>query len=232
MSWRRYSFDMSTGTWSSAALNSVWTGLNAPPTTGIIAATHLDHFDKLLVIADNGKLYVQEGSVWQSPVNMSARFPELASPTTVAVLGHVPGGWNEVPPPQPLIETLTFLDNPLVDYFNYYANNTASHAEHIVISEDGIPPAPPQMTGRAQWSFEIWNKSQIGYADGFSIWQSYGDGYLYKFTASFEWTRYPVEGGPIWAGKPNAPDWATLEAAYFVSNAAYDGKGIIVFIGP
>jgi hypothetical protein len=210
----------------------VWTGVNAPPTTGIIAATHLDHFDKLLVLADNGKFYVQEGGVWRSPVNTSARFPALSSPTTVGALSHVPGGWNDVPPPQPLVEEISFLDNPDVDYYLYNADNTGDYEGHVLVTKDVLPPGPPQMTGHIQWNFEVWNKPKIGTGDGFVAWMSYGDGYLYKFPADFKWERWPVEAGPLWGGKPNAPPWNTLEAAYFVGNPAQDGTGVIVFIGP
>src|SRR5262245_47784199 len=59
-SWNLYSFDMAMGKWSTVALSSVWTDKNAPPTKGILAATHLSHFNKLLVFADNGMFYLQD----------------------------------------------------------------------------------------------------------------------------------------------------------------------------
>ena len=229
-SWHRYSFTMATGTWSSALLSSVWTGANAPPPSGVVATCHLDHFDKLLVFTADGMLHIQESSVWLPPVPAQSKFPEITNPAHLAGVYHVPSDWNLNPMAMPLLERLTFIDNPTYWGYNFTANNTAALVTQG-IAKDEASPGPPQASGRTQWFFEVWNKTQIGQADGFALWSAYGDGNVYKLTADLAWSKWPVESGPIWAGKPGAPDWASLKAAYFLGHPA-DGIGTIVFIGP
>ncbi|MEP7123246.1 MAG: hypothetical protein ABJE95_20120 [Byssovorax sp.] len=229
-SWHRYSFSMATGTWSSALLSSVWTSANAPPSSGIVATCHLDHFDKLLVFTSDGMLHIQEGSLWLPPVPAQSTFNEITNPAHLAGLYHVPSDWNVSPMAMPLLEGLTFVDNPTYWVYNFTANNTATLVTQG-LAPDEAPPGPPQATGRAQWFFEIWNKTKIGQPDGFAIWSAYGDGNVYKLPADIIWSKSQVESVPIWAGKNGAPDWASLKAAYFIGHPA-DGVGTVVFIGP
>jgi hypothetical protein len=229
-SWHRYSFNMASGTWSSALLSSVWTGANAPPTSGIVATCHLDHFDKLLVFTADGMLHIQESSVWLPAVSATSKFPAIINPAHLAGLYHVPSDWNLNPMAMPLLEGLTFIDNPTYWVYNFAADNTTALVTQGV-AKDEAPPGPPQATGRTQWFFEVWNKTQIGQSDGFAIWSAYGDGNVYKLPADLVWKKWPVESGPLWAGKNGAPDWASLKAAYFLGHPA-DGIGTVVFIGP
>ena len=229
-SWNLYSFDMMMGTWSSVALSSVWTDPNAPPTTGILAATHLAHFDKLLVFADNGMFYLQDSGVWKPPVMTSNRFPEVVNPAALNTLYHVPSDWNQDPMMMPLTEGLDFVENPLVYAYNYFSDDTVQYITTVMANDEPLP-GPKQATRKALWSFEVWNKSQIGMADGYVAWWGYDDGFVYKFPADFMWEQYLPAGGPLWAGKPGAPPWGGLQAAYFVGNPA-NGIGTIYFIGP
>lgn len=230
-SWHRYSFSMTTGTWSSAPLSSVWTGPNAPPSSGIVAACHLDHFDKLLVFTDTGMVHIQEASVWLPPVSAQTLFPQITNPGKIADLYHVPSDWNVTPMAMPLLEGLVIADNPTYWTYDFTANNIATFGTQGVIPPPMQAAEPPQDSVKTQWYFTIWNKSKIGTADGYTGWSSSGDGYVYELGADAVWSKWPIESGPLWAGKPGAPDWASLKAAYFIGHPA-DGIGTIVFIGP
>ena len=77
-SWRLYSnIDPAAHrtAWTDVDLASVWTGANAPPPRGIVAATKLTNFDRLLVWADDGRFYVQEAGVWKAPQEPRPWFP-------------------------------------------------------------------------------------------------------------------------------------------------------------
>ena len=230
-SWHRYSFDMAAGAWSNVLLSSAWTDPNAPPSTGIVAACHLDHFDKLLVFTDAGMLHIQDGGVWLPKVPVQTIFPQIINPAQIADLYHVPSEWNVTPTTMPLTEQLVILDNPTYWLYDFSSNNTASFGKQDVISPPDQPSAPPQDSVKTQWFFSIWNKSQVGGADGYTGWTSYGDGSVYKLGADAVWSKWPIASVPFWVGKPGAPVWSTITAAYFVGNSA-DGIGTIVFIGP
>lgn len=230
-SWHRHSFDMATGTWSSASLDSVWIGPNAPPSTGIVASCHLDHFDKLLIITDTGMIHIQDAGVWLPPTPAKTLFPEILDPAGIADLYHVPSDWNVTPMAQPLLEGLVIVNNPTYWLYDFSSNNTATFTGQGVVPATGQPSGPPQDTVKAKWFFSIWNKSQIGQADGYATWSSYNDGSVYKIGADIVFEKWPIASGPIWAGKPGAPVWSTLTAAYFIGHPA-DGIGTVVFIGP
>jgi hypothetical protein len=230
-SWHRYTFDRASGAWSTAQLSSVWTGPNAPPSSGIVATSHLDHFDKLLVFTDGGMLHVQEAGAWKPPVATHGVFPEIAAPTAINALYHVPSDWNVTPPAQPLAEGLTFSIGAAYWMYDYHADGTATFTSSGTIAQDPPSPGPPQATGAPQWFFEIWNQSKVGTPEGMSVWGAYHDGYVYEMDATFAWYRWPVEAGPLWAGKPGAPDWATLRSAYFIGHPP-DGMGVLVLLGP
>lgn len=229
-SWNEYSFDMATGTWSTVPLSAVWTGANAPPTTGIMAAERFYHFPKLLVFADNGMLYVQDKGAWQPPVPIQARFPEVDTPMSIDGIYSVPSDWNISPMGMPLYEGMTFVRNPTAWAYKYFENDTTEFVTTVTLA-DAPPPAAPQGTGKALWIFAIWNISQVGQPDGFVGWEQFNNGFVYKLDATFNWTEYPVADGPIWAGKPGAPPWATLRAAYFKGDPQ-NGQGVVVLLGP
>lgn len=230
-SWHRYSYDMAAGAWSSALLENVWIGPNAPPTSGIVASCHLDHFDKLLIFTDAGMLHIQDAGVWLPPVLAKSLFPQILDPAGIADLYHVPSDWNMEPMAMPLVEGLVIVDNPTYWLYDFSSNNAVKFTQQGVVPPANQPSAPPQDTVKARWFFSIWNKSQIGMPDGYVTWSSYGDGFVYKLDADILFSKYPAASAPLWAGKPGAPDWSTLTAAYFLAHPA-DGIGTVVFIGP
>jgi hypothetical protein len=232
-SWHRYSFDMKTGTWSSALLSSVWTGPNAPPSSGIIAACHLDHFDKLLVFTDAGNLHIQDAGIWLPPVPTQTLFQEVTSPAGFADLYHVPSDWGTIPMMMPLFEQLVIVDNPAYWTYQVHADNTATFVPpQGLFMAPTQPSEPPLDTVKVKWAFNIWNKSKGPAADGWTVWPYNGDGNVYQADGGYNWLKWPIESAPIWAGKPGAPDWATLTAAYFLLGQSQDGTGTVALIGP
>ncbi len=232
-SWHLFSFDMQAGTWSSALLQDVWVGPNAPPSTGIIATCHLDHFDKLLVFTDAGMLHIRDSGVWLAPVLAQSVFPEITHPAKIADLYHVPSDWNVTPMAMPLKEGLVISDSPTYWLYDFNSDNTATFGKQDILAPPMQPAEPPQSTVKVQWYFTIWNKSKIGTGDGYAGWGAFGDGYVYRLGADNVWAKWPIDSipAPLWGGKPGAPVWSTLTAAYFLGPTT-TGIGTVVFIGP
>ena len=230
-SWHRYSFDMATKTWSSELLSNVWTGANAPPSTGIVATCHLDLFDKLLVFTDEGTLYTLEGGAWSTPMPATVLFKDPMHPEALKEVSHVPVGW-EGTPSMPFTETLTLTNNPMYWIYDFTESGTKLDSAGNSAPPDGVNPSEPSsVTMTAQWTFSVWNKSVKGMADRYVTWSTFRNGLVYKKDGLNTWSSWPVASDPIWAGAPGAPDWTTLEAAYFDGNTD-TGLGEIRFIGP
>ena len=199
VSWHRYSFDMKTSTWSSTLLSSDWTGSNAPPSSGIIAACHLISFDKLLVFTAAGMLYIQDSGVWLPPKLTHFVFPDLAEPAMIADLYHLPSELNMPPMVMPLTEQLVIVDVlPTIWTYQFDSSNTISVGVQNTIPPPDKANQPPWDTVRVQWAFNIWNKSKAGTPDVYATWGAFGDGYVYERLYNDTWLKWPVESSPLW----------------------------------
>jgi hypothetical protein len=233
-SWNLYSFNMGSGKWLSETLSSVWANdKHAPPTKGIVAATHLAHFNRLLVFADDGMFYLHDGVTWKPPVKIGdimSPFKEVINPAALNTAYHVPSDWDQNPMMRPLHEDLFLVENPSIYQYTYSSDDQITYVTTFM-AKDESPPGPKQASGKALWSFDVWNWSQIGTPEGYVRWWGYDDGYVYKLRADFMWEQYLPMNGPLWVGKPGAPPWGGLQAAYFIGDPK-EGIGTIYFIGP
>jgi hypothetical protein len=192
----------------------------------------LDHFDRLLVFANNGKFYVLKDGLWQAPKSTSATFPYLPA-TTVRAGIHVSVGWDVPSPPLPLTESLTLVDNPTWWGYNYTINDQVTYQETGTLED--TPNGPYRATSKGKWAFIVWNKTLVGDPmDGAKAYTGYEayDTSVYYYDLNFVFKQYAWSDVPYWKGTVNQPPWATLDAAYFKSNPARNGHGMIVFIGP
>jgi hypothetical protein len=234
VSWDDYRFDTVSKTWSNVPLASVWSGANAPPTTGIVTTIHLSHFDRLLVFTDDGLVYRRDGNTWQAPKATAEVFPKIVSPTTIASVWHFPShALDPNPYEPPLIEQLTFSDNPTAYIFDCYADGTATWLKTATMADNpNDPNEPPQGSKRSQWSFTLWDRSKFGSAEVGSVWTAFeGDPYIYKIDMNLAWSKWTVANAPLWAGKLGAPKWASVRSAYFQGDFE-TGQGTIHFIVP
>lgn len=207
-SWTLWTYKMADGTWSQLPVSSVWSGANAPPSSGIVAVTQLEHFDRLLVFGEDGNFYLRADGAWQPPVPISAKFPALA-PLTLGTVFHVSS-----PPSTALDEELTFAANPTAVIYAYHSNDSVVFVDQVTMKDDPSP-APPQNSGTAVFDFEIRDPAKYGQADYYIFYTFYDDGNLYRFNAAFDWLKWPVLASPFWNGKPNAPNPSSLRAAWF-----------------
>lgn len=212
-SWTLWTYKMSDGTWSHIPISNVWSGPNAPPPAGIRAVTQLEHFDRLLVFGEDGNYYVRADGAWQPPVPIATKFPALAA-LTIETVFHVSS-----PPNAALDEELTFAANPTAVVYAYHSNDAVVFVDQVTMNDDP-PPAPPQASGKAIFDFEIRDPAKYGQAEYYIFYTYYDDGNLYRFDAAFNWVKWPVSTSPFWSGKPNAPDPASLRAAWF--DVTYD----------
>jgi hypothetical protein len=207
--WNAYAYNLNTGAWSTPVpLNVVWSGQNAPPTTGIWAAAQLEHFDRLLVFASDGKYYLRKSGVWQTPVAIATAFPALAG-MTLRALYHV----ASPPGTTPLTEDLTFVDNPKAVLYRYNSNDSTVWEDSVTMTDDPTPAAP-QGTGTALWSFEVRDTAKYGTADYYRFYWGYSNGNFYQFDAAFVWKSWTIGQSPFWSGKANAPPTSGLQAAW------------------
>lgn len=220
VSWKLHTYNTANGTWSSIAVDSVWAGANAPPSSGIVAVTQLEHFDRLLVFGEDGNFYLRSDGAWQPAVPISQKFPALGSLTLRSVY-HVAS-----PPGLPLDEGLTFIANPIAVQYEYHSNDAIVFFDQTTMADDP-PPAAPLNSGTCVFDFEMRDPAKHGAADYYEFFLFYSDGKLYRFDAAFNWANWPVLSSPFWNGKPTAPDPTTIRAAW------YDEKyGRVQLIGP
>jgi hypothetical protein len=179
-------------------------------------------------------VYRRDSGVWQTPKATAEVFPKIVSPTTIASIWHFPSHAIEADPYlPPLIEQLTFTDNPTAYIFDYHADGSATWLQTVTMADNpGDPNEPRQGSGRTKWSFEIWNHSLVGTADVGAVWSALeNDPYVYKLDMTVTWSKWTIASAPLWAGKPGAPTWASVRSAYFQGNFE-TGQGVIHFIVP
>lgn len=215
-----YRYDLGAGSWSKIPLANVWTGANAPPPTGIVAAVQLELYDRLLVFTAAGKYYLRSDGIWQKPVATTQVFAALS--------GLSLGSVYELPsaPGDPPDETLTFVANPTAVLYQYHSNDAVVYGKTVTMKDDP-PPAAPQKSGTVLFDFEVRKPSAYGQADYVHLYSGYADGHLYRFDAAFNWVSWPFAQSPFWNGKANAPDPTTLTAAWTEAKL-----GIVDFVGP
>ncbi len=202
-----YTYNVNAGTWSSVPLASAWNGTNAPPSSGIVAVTQLEHFDRLLVFTAS-TFYLRANGIWQPPVLTTQKFPALTGLTLRSVF-HVAS-----PPGMPLDEGITFVSNPVAISYSYHSNDAVVYVDQITMNDEPSPGAP-QYSGTQVFDFEIRDPAKYGAADYYLFYLYYTDGKLYQFDAAFNWLSWPASQSPFWNGKPGAPNPSSIVAAWF-----------------
>ncbi len=220
VSWTLFSYDWGSGVWSApTALELVWSGTNAPPSTGIASVVQLEHYDRLLVFTDSGQFHVRSGSAWKTPVATSAKFPELG--------GLTPRSTYHVASPTIVAESITIFSNPTAVIYDYKSDDSVVFEQKVTVPDEA-PPGPPQGTGTVLWDFEVRDPSlYLKSGDWYRAYAGYANGNVYQLDGAFVWKSWPMGSAPFFAGKPNAPDPLKMRAAWFDAklNRAY-------FVGP
>ena len=217
-SWRRYSLDTASGVWSDVSLAQIWTGANAPPSTGIAAAVSFTHFDRLFVVSEDGMVYEQADGVWQTPEPLSTRFP-AAGDLQVTAMTHTPGQDADDR------EEIFFVDAPNAVVYTQFENGGLELAQVATLMDN--EGGAPQASVDNDWTLSLADPSGIGEDPDWLQWYgAYGDE-LWLFNAAFEWTLFSLGDNPFFSGAPGEPDPTSVRAAYYD-----DGFGRAHFIAP
>ncbi len=206
-SWRRYSLDTVAGTWSQVPLDELWVGANAPPSTGIAAAVSFTHFDRLLVVSDDGVVYEQADGVWQTPEPLARRFP-MAGGLDVSAMAHTPSQDSED------YEDVFLVQTPVAVVYRQFENGGLELAQvSDLTDQDG---GAPQGTVDNDWTLGIIDPTGLGTDPDWLVWYAaYANGDMWRFNAAFEWEQYPLADNPFFGVAAGEPEPLEVRAAYY-----------------
>ncbi len=216
-SWRRYELQLGSTVWTNTALDQVWVGANAPPATGILAATELEYFDELLVFADDGFAYRRAAGVWQPRESIAASWPELTNP--IQSLYHLPDRDDST------VEGLTFTVKPNAVLYRYLGGGAKTYEATVTLQDE--PNGAPHAT---RTGLSVFTLSDVALsttsADWWVTYLPFDDGNVYRVNALPAWSGGPASTSEHFAFS-TAPALGSRLAAY------YDRSGDrIVVIGP
>jgi hypothetical protein len=228
-SWQLHSFDYYADAWSSVALATIWTGPNAPPPRGIAAATELMDVDRLMILSDDGTYYVRANGAWQPPQRGGDAWPLL--PTTVDSiynLGHK--FWVTQDPTAPLEEKITFISGSQAYIYRFVYN--ADPAKDAIVFDSQVSTkdtdgGAPQASQKCVWNFEVLDLQNAKPEERAVLYAAYTDGSFWGFNAYLQWTPMLPADCPLWVGRPGAPDFSTIRAAFYSQ-----GSRSVRLVGP
>lgn len=209
---RRYSLNLATGQWTSVILDEVWTDPQAPPTGGILATASMTHFNRLLVLADDGNTYQQVQGMWLEPVVTEDHFAMLAG-RTVDAISHTPN------PQDPTIETLFLIADHHAVLYDLSQSGSVSFVDDIPLIDE--PDGPPHASGRPRWAFTRSNPADFGQLDWLEWFYLYDDDVLYRSNANAEWAdQWDVLNNPFFTGAAGEPDPRMASATWYDDDLA------------
>lgn len=134
--------------WTRTALSLAWSGANAPPPRGIVAAEHSYAIERLYVVDEAGTGYLRADGTWTGSAPIESIFPGLP-PTEVASLI----AWL----PQPgAPETFVFYTRGTprrAHYFDVMGASIAVGPVEDLVDDPGNPEVPLQASLDASWAF-------------------------------------------------------------------------------
>jgi hypothetical protein len=196
---------MVTGVWTQTPLDELWTAPNAPPATGIAAAASLTHFDRLLVVSEDGMLYERAQRVWLTPVPIAERFP-AAEGIQVTAIAHLPR-------PETSREGVLLVETPVAVIYDLLENGGVELQEVRDLTD--VDGGAPQGTVANDWALTVSDPSQNGVDPEWLQWfNAYANGQVWKF-AALAWTQYSVADNPFFDGSAGEPDPLSVRAAYY-----------------
>jgi hypothetical protein len=215
--WQLHSFDYFADAWSSVELATIWTGPDAPPPRGIAAATELMDVDRLMVISDDGTYYVRANGAWQPSRKGSDVWPLLpATVDSIYNLGHK--FYVTLDPAAPNEEKVTFVSGSQAYIYRFIYN--ADPAKDAIVFDSQVPTkdtdgGAPQGSQKSTWNFEVADPQNAKPEDRAVLYGAYTDGSFWRFNAYLEWSSMPPADCPLWIGRPGAPDFSTIRAAFY-----------------
>jgi hypothetical protein len=202
-----YTFDGGDDSWTTLALDVAWPGVNAPPcSVEPIAATYLEMWDQLLVWGADGLFYRRIGVTWQPPEPSANRWAVAAT--------HEFHSVHHVPPLDGAIEaTLTFSATPTALIYSVYQDGATSYGQSITMTDEA-PPGPPQASSVRRWVTVQADAALLGDPNWWSAWMGFDNGQVYRFNGAFEWSSWPQNAAPVFAGAPGSLAPSMIEAAW------------------
>lgn len=213
LAWRAFP---AAGGWSTMAVSSVWTGVNAPPPAGIVAAEETSDSSRLMVWSNNGNYYEFRAGVWQTPVSISAQFATLTGSNISAALSGHYGGAGEI-----LIVSTNEAQPRACQYNVLSAGLSPQGCTNIANEQVGPPPkpnAPPQHSTPLTWSMGEQRGAYGSTPDAQIAWkgcngrvyENWGGDFSYPYPSTLEASSpFGLNGGL------NAPSPNTVVAAFY-----------------
>lgn len=209
---RRHTLNLSTGQWTVAALDDVWTGSNAAPPTGILAAVTMTNFDRLLVLADDGYTYQLVEGQWLEPLVTDEHFAVLAG-REVDAISHVPS------PDDPTIETLFLIADHSAVLYDIYDTGNVTFVDDVALIDE--PGGPPHASGRPRWAFTRSRPQDFGRIDWLEWFFAYDDDVLYHSDANSQWSvAGPIDANDFFSGAAGEPDPRQASATWYEDDTA------------
>lgn len=218
-------FSSTTTAWTRIALSQLWTGANAPPPRGIVAATHTVDQNVTMVFTEDGMFYRQTGTTWATPVLASSLFGDSgAAPKFDSININSFVVWHsQVSTSTPhSIQILTKLPNTTTKaafaYDMTFAGAITFQGSGYVGAESESDAPPQQNTDTA---FGVVDQpAYLGTAGWILFYSQYGDA-VYKWNGGCPspqtecWTKWtPASTAPFYLPATGAPVPASVVTAY------------------
>lgn len=185
------------------------TSPNAPPSSGIAAATYVNSMGRLLVVTDAGMVHTRKGATWLPPRKVADAFSTMRG-VTPSALWHLPlvdGGGASC--------TLTFTAGPNAYQFAYDdADLTTPLGGAVPLSEGDGGAAPRQRTLPTRWDYEV-VYNNTGTHPWAAVFAAVGDD-VWKLDTTLVWTKTATKDFALLT-KPGAPPASRIREAFYDS---------------
>lgn len=220
---RAYSrnFPSPSGPWTDnpPALSEVWSGANAPPPRGILAASQKYDNDDLLVWADDGNFYLRLGTAWQAPVPIATAFPGLTASNLACVEMYQSQSGGHYS-----LLVATSGTTPLHAY-GYDLSPT-----NVIVADSGNPydigavsdpEGAPQESVACGWSLVV-QKAYLGTPQWVVFYRQYDSKlYLYDGGSGHYVSNWDDAASPLWMASGTAPAPNTVVAGFRSGSTTY-----------
>lgn len=134
--------------WTRTALSVAWSGANAPPPRGVVAAEHSYAIERLYVVDEAGRGYLRSDGAWAGSAPIESIFPGLPPTEIASLIAWLPQ------PGDP--ETFVFYTRGTprrAHYFDVTGSGAVVGPVAELADEPANPEAAPQGSVDASWAF-------------------------------------------------------------------------------
>jgi hypothetical protein len=115
-------------------------------------------------------------------------------------------------------EKITFVSGSQAYIYRFIYN--ADPANDAIVFDSQVPTkdtdgGAPQGSQKSIWNFEVVDPQNPKPEDRGVLYGAYTDGSFWRFNAYLQWTSMLPADCPLWIGRPGAPDFSTIRAAFY-----------------